>query len=164
MLVELIRASKPCIIAKGDADLFIVQGPRSNFEIGGTPLVTQYWGCTRHFFSLTFYNFKNIGGHVPPPPAPLLRGPCCPDSRRSCITGYDYIYRRRHSPSGSAVFSCWCKLVSSSFQIQRKTSMQENRIWHVHELNCILGTETCHLYLSRMLFWLWYRFVIVWYW
>ena len=33
-----------------------------------------------------------------------------------------------------------------------------------HELNCILGTETCHLYLSRMLFWLWYRFVIVWYW
>ena len=75
MLVELIRASKPCIIAKGDADLFIVQGPRSNFEIGGTPLVTQYWGCTRHFFSLTFYNFKNIGGHVPPPLPPYSAVP-----------------------------------------------------------------------------------------
>ena len=34
---------------------------------------------TRHFFFLTLYNFKNIGGggHVPPAPSspPLLRGP-----------------------------------------------------------------------------------------
>ena len=47
------------------------QGPRSNFEIAGTPLVTQYWGGgdTRHFFLLNLYNFKNIeGGHVPPLP------------------------------------------------------------------------------------------------
>ena len=52
--------------------LHTVQGPRSNFEIGGAPLVTQYWGGTRHFFSLTLYNFKNIGGggHVPPCPRP----------------------------------------------------------------------------------------------
>ena len=49
------------------------QGRRSNFEIGGAPLVTQYWGegGTRHFFLLILYNFKNIeGGHVPPPPPP----------------------------------------------------------------------------------------------
>ena len=30
--------------------------------------MTQYWGDTRHVFLLTLYNFKNIGGHVPPPP------------------------------------------------------------------------------------------------
>ena len=50
------------------------QGPRSNFEVdgGGAPLVTQSWG-TRHFFLLTIYNFKIIGGHAPPPPASLLR-------------------------------------------------------------------------------------------
>ena len=57
------------------------QGPRSNFEIGRVgggggeaPIVTQYWGGTRHFFLLTLYNFKNIGGArappSPPPPAP----------------------------------------------------------------------------------------------
>ena len=53
---------------------FYYQGPRSNFEIGGEPLVTQYWGGggggggTRHFFLLFLYNFRNIGGgggHVP---------------------------------------------------------------------------------------------------
>ena len=51
------------------------QGPRSNFEIGRAPLVTQCWGGTRHFFLLILYNFKNIGGggegHMPPcPPTP----------------------------------------------------------------------------------------------
>ena len=35
---------------------------------GGAPLVTQYWGVTKHFFLLILYNFKNIGGHVPPLP------------------------------------------------------------------------------------------------
>ena len=59
----------------------LLQGPRSNFEIGGgggggAPLVTQYWGDTKHFFLLTLYNFKNIGGGGTCPPAPLLRGPC----------------------------------------------------------------------------------------
>ena len=43
----------------------LMQGPRSNFEIGegggGAPLVPLYWGVTRHFFLLTLYNFKNIG-------------------------------------------------------------------------------------------------------
>ena len=59
------------------------QGPRSNFEIGrvrggggggGTDSDSILGGGTRHFFLLTLYNFKNIGGHVlhrpPPPPAP----------------------------------------------------------------------------------------------
>ena len=35
---------------------------------GGAPLVTQYWGDTRHFFLLNLYNFQNM-------PPPLLRGP-----------------------------------------------------------------------------------------
>ena len=30
--------------------------------------MTQYWGGTKHFFSPILYNFKNIGGHVPPSP------------------------------------------------------------------------------------------------
>ena len=50
--------------------------PRSNFEIrggGGAPLMTQYWGGTRHFFLLNLYNFQNIGGGGTCPP--LLRGP-----------------------------------------------------------------------------------------
>ena len=44
--------------------------------------MTEYWGGgTRHFFLLTLYNFKNIGGGgrgagARAPPAPLLRGPC----------------------------------------------------------------------------------------
>ena len=53
--------------------MYQLQGPQSNFEIGGgggAPLVTRYWGGTRHFFLLTLYNFKNIGGHVPPGPTP----------------------------------------------------------------------------------------------
>ena len=64
-------------------DTTIVQGPRSNFEIGGVggggaPLVTRYWegggGGTRHLFLLTLYNSKNIGVAYALPP--LLRGPC----------------------------------------------------------------------------------------
>ena len=47
------------------------QGPRSNFEIGGG--MTEYWEGKIHIFLLTLYNFKNNGGHMPPPP--LLRGP-----------------------------------------------------------------------------------------
>ena len=38
--------------------------------------MTQYLGNTRHFFLLTLFNFKNIGGGSTCPPAPLLRGPC----------------------------------------------------------------------------------------
>ena len=42
---------------------------------GVEPLVTQYcWGGTGHFSLLTLYNFKNIRGHVRPPPPP---GPPC---------------------------------------------------------------------------------------
>ena len=58
--------------------LISFQGPRSNFEIGGggggrgrggaAPLVTQYWEDTRHFFLLTLYNLKILGGHVLPRP------------------------------------------------------------------------------------------------
>ena len=40
-----------------------VQGPQSNFEIGDG-------GDTRHFFLLTLYNFKNIGGGMCPPASP----------------------------------------------------------------------------------------------
>ena len=44
-----------------------MQGPRSNFEIGGG---------TEHFFLLILYNFKNIGvGHVPPPLPPYSAVP-----------------------------------------------------------------------------------------
>ena len=35
--------------------------------------MTQYWGGTRHFFLLTLYNFKKIGGGGG---IGLLRGPC----------------------------------------------------------------------------------------
>ena len=51
----------------------------------GAPLRTQYWGggggCTRRFFLLTLYNFKNIWGArapltpPPPPPPPLSAVP-----------------------------------------------------------------------------------------
>ena len=30
--------------------------------------MTQYWGGTRHFFSQSLNNFKNLGGHVTPSP------------------------------------------------------------------------------------------------
>ena len=46
---------------------------RATLRLGGGGM-TEYWGGTIHFFLLTFYNFKNIGGHVPPPP------PCPPYS------------------------------------------------------------------------------------
>ena len=47
------------------------------FEIGGAPLVIQYWEGWGHktLFLLSLYNFKNIGGGGMCPPAPLLRGP-----------------------------------------------------------------------------------------
>ena len=32
-------------------------------------------GGTRYFFLLILYNFRNIGGHVPPSPPCLIRGP-----------------------------------------------------------------------------------------
>ena len=54
--------------------ILILQGLRSNFEMGGgTVKDSIFGGCTRRFFLLTLYNFKNNwGGYVPPrPPAPL---------------------------------------------------------------------------------------------
>ena len=61
------------------------QGSRSNFKIGGGGgegiISAPIFGGegTRHFFFLTPYNFKNIGGGTcpppPPPPPPLLCGP-----------------------------------------------------------------------------------------
>ena len=45
---------------------------------GGSPLVTQYWEGTKHFFLLILYNLKNIeggGGARAPLRPPLLRGP-----------------------------------------------------------------------------------------
>ena len=52
-----------------------VQGPQSNFEIGGGggevgTVCDSILGRrgTKHFLVLTLYNFKNIGGHVPPGP------------------------------------------------------------------------------------------------
>ena len=47
-----------------------VQGPRSNFEIGGSggTISDSILRGTRHFFLLNLYNFH-------PPPLPLLRGP-----------------------------------------------------------------------------------------
>ena len=60
----------------------LTQGPRSNFEIGegGGHDWILGGGGKIHFFLLTLYNFKNIGGEGTcppcPPPPPLLRGPC----------------------------------------------------------------------------------------
>ena len=42
---------------------------------GGGHISDSILGGTRHFFLLTLYNFKNTGGHIPPHPPPLLRGP-----------------------------------------------------------------------------------------
>ena len=43
---------------------------------GGAPLVTQYWGDTRHFFLLNLYIFQNIGGVGGGGTCPLLRASC----------------------------------------------------------------------------------------
>ena len=59
--------------------LGFLQGPRSNFEIvglGGVPLVTRYWGGTRHFFFLIVYNFKNIAPLPPYSAVPVLIPVC----------------------------------------------------------------------------------------
>ena len=59
---------------------FYCQGPRSNFEIGGEPLVTQYWGeggaGAQDTFSYYFFIILEIlgGGGARALPAPLLRG------------------------------------------------------------------------------------------
>ena len=59
------------------------QGPRSNFEIGGD--MTEYWGGTIHFFLLTLYNFKNIGGgaRAPPPLPPYSAVPASVNTNRA---------------------------------------------------------------------------------
>ena len=76
----------------------ITQGPRNNFEIGwggggggGGPLVTQYWGGTKHFYLLILYNFKNIGGHVPPVPTPSPLYSAVPETIRICTPILDYV-------------------------------------------------------------------------
>ena len=57
------------------------QQTREKLVMWGARLVTQYWGGTKHFFLLILYNFKNIGGHVPPflpthpPPTPYSAVP-----------------------------------------------------------------------------------------
>ena len=66
-----------------------LQGPRSNFKIGGggvggrgtisDSILGGGGESTKHFFLLILYNFKNIGGgggHVLPLLPSLLRGPC----------------------------------------------------------------------------------------
>ena len=72
-------------------------------------------------------------------------------------------YRSGYKPSGSAVFSCWCKLGSSLFQIWRKTNMQENRTWHVHDSSAHLPPNLPFTTFHVCLFWLRYHFTIVWY-
>ena len=52
----------------------------------GGPLVIQYWGAKKHFFLLILYNFKNIGGHVPPcSPTPPTPPPPPPPTARSLL-------------------------------------------------------------------------------
>ena len=91
----------------------LLQGPRSDFEIGmggggGAPLVPQYWGGgTRHFFLLTLFNFKNIGGGGTCPPATSTpRSPSWPISLHcsrvltalslpcKCVTYYTHFTRQ----------------------------------------------------------------------
>ena len=35
--------------------------------------MTEYWGGTIHFFLLTLYNFKNIGGGARGPPSWIFK-------------------------------------------------------------------------------------------
>ena len=70
-----------------------LQGPRSNFKIGGAggggggrgtisdSILGGGGESTKHFFLLILYNFKNIGARggaplLPLLPPSLLRGPC----------------------------------------------------------------------------------------
>ena len=54
--------------------LFMLEFPRdpgATLRLGwGAPLVTQYWGDTRHFSLQFFIILKVLGGHVSPPPTP----------------------------------------------------------------------------------------------
>ena len=63
-------------------------GTASNFETGGG--MTEYWGCTIHFFLLTLFNFKNIGGGGGVcSPVPLLRGLCEASKTRPACSKID---------------------------------------------------------------------------
>ena len=68
--------------------------------------MTEYWGGTIHFFLLTLYNLKNIGGgggHVPPCPPPLPYS-AVPDRVK-------YIFDTQALPSFSANYTIVLRLV-----------------------------------------------------
>ena len=76
-----VREHVSSLIWKLDAET----GAAEHLRDWGAQLVTQYWG-TRHFFLLNLYNFKNIGGHVPPLPPPPPPYSAIPESLCMYVT------------------------------------------------------------------------------
>ena len=70
----------------------------------------EYWRDTIHFFLLPLYNFKNIGGHVPPlPPHPYSAVPACTSS----IGREDQSARSTHIPGQKSIRKCLPKVSRS---------------------------------------------------
>ena len=66
------------------------QGPRSNFEIGGTISASKLGGHKTLFLTNSLY-FKNIEGHV-------LPGPPTPRSLQHMRIVYEFSYSYRTNP------------------------------------------------------------------
>ena len=75
----------------------------------GTAMQLWDWGGggggTRHFFLITLYNFKNIGGGTcPPAPPPLPRGPRDIVKRRHVFFAIDNVDFTEDTPDGKRTF------------------------------------------------------------
>ena len=65
---------------------------------GGTVSDSILGGGTKHLFLLILYNFRNIGGHVPPlpPPSPIPRSLYWTDSSFTIMKNSIELLRRAH--------------------------------------------------------------------